>query len=85
MIPAVPENSYRITLELASHEPRLDSVLMKAFRADVKNPKLQTLSRADFKNLFKQKRILIKSQPASASSSLCSGTTYVDILGFQAE
>jgi hypothetical protein len=82
MIPAKPENSYRITLEQANREPRLDSVLMKAFRNQAENPKLQALTRAEFKALFKEKRVLIKGQPALASSGLSSGTTYVDILGF---
>ena len=82
MIPTKPENSYRITLEQDNHEPRLDSVLMKAFRNQADHPKLQALTRTEFKNLFKQKRILIKGQPALASSGLSSGTTYVDILGF---
>ena len=83
MIPAQPENSYRITLELISREPRLDSVLMKAFRAQGnKNLNLMNISRMQFKQLFKEKRVLIKNQPASASSALAAGTTYIDILGF---
>jgi hypothetical protein len=81
MIPAIPENSFRIVLELPVKESRLDSVLMKAFRNQGQNLKLQSLTRAEFKELFKQKRILIKNQPAVASSGLSAGTTYVDILG----
>ena len=81
MIPAIPDNSFRITLELTEREPRLDSVLMKAFRNQGQNLKLQSLSRAEFKTLFKEKRILIKNQPACATSGISSGTTYVDILG----
>ena len=84
MIPAIRENAYRITLELSSYEPRLDSVLMKACRNETKNPKLQAITRAQFKTLFKGKKIIIKDQPARASSSLSSGTTYVDIVGFDA-
>jgi hypothetical protein len=82
MIPPQPENSFRITLELNSKERRLDSVLMKALRDQKTNLKLQTLTRTEFKNLFKEKRILIKLQPANASSSLAAGTTYIDIIGF---
>jgi hypothetical protein len=85
MIPAIPANSYRIVLEQAHKEDRLDSVLMKAFRNEVKNPKLQAVTRAEFKALFKNRKILIKGQPALASSGISSGTTYVDILGFEIE
>ncbi len=82
MIPAQPKDSYRITLELLSKEPRLDSVLMRAFREQKDNLKLRVLTRSEFKNLFKEKRILIKGQPANPSSALAAGTTYIDVLGF---
>jgi hypothetical protein len=81
MIPEQPKNSARIVLELPYPESRLDSVLMRALR-DQKNLNLRNISRAQFKQLFKDKKILIKGQPASPSSSLAKGTTYVDILGF---
>ena len=55
---------------------------MKALRDQKENLKLRVLSRTEFKQLFKEKRILIKGQPATPSSSLAAGTTYVDILGF---
>jgi hypothetical protein len=85
MIPEQPQNSYRITLELLSREPRLDSVLMRAMRAQgSKNLNLMNITRTQFKQLFKDKKILIKNQPACASSAISSGTTYVDILGFGA-
>ena len=81
MIPEIPKNSFRIVLELDHREPRLDSVLMKAFRSQGQNLKLQALTRSEFKALFKEKRILIKNQPATATSAISAGTTYVDVLG----
>ncbi len=82
-IPAQPANSYRVILTLPSGSPRLDSVLMEALRNQGKNLDLKTLSRGAFKTLFKEKRILIKGQPARPASSISPGTTYVDILGFE--
>jgi hypothetical protein len=82
MIPEQPKNSFRIKLELSHRESRLDGVLMKALRDQKENLTLRVLSRAAFKELFKEKRILIKGQPATPSSSLAAGTTYVDIIGF---
>ena len=84
MIPEQPKNSYRVKLELSLPESRLDSVLMKAFRAAGDNPSLMNLSRAKFKQLFKEKKIVIKGQPANAASGLAAGTTYIDILGYEA-
>lgn len=81
MIPEQPKNSARIVLELPYPESRLDSVLMRALR-ESKNLNLRNISRTQFKQLFKEKRIQIKSQPACASSGLSKGTTYVDILGY---
>ncbi len=80
-IPARPENSTRITLELNRPENRLDSVLLKVLR-DHENEKLQKISRATYKELFNTSKILIKGQRARASSALAAGTTYVDILGY---
>lgn len=82
MIPEQPRNSYRVTLVLPYRESRLDGVLMKALREQKDNLKLRALSRTEFKQLFRDKRILIKGQAATPSSSLAAGTTYVDILGF---
>ena len=83
MIPPQPKNSFRITLELAFGMPRLDSLLMEALRGQSRNLDLKNLTRATFKQLFKEKRILIKDQPARPASALSSGTTYVDILGYE--
>ena len=83
MIPPQPKNSFRVTLELTSGMPRLDSLLMEALRGQSKNLDLKNLTRSAFKQLFKEKRILIKDQPARPASSLSGGTTYVDILGFE--
>jgi hypothetical protein len=83
MIPPQPANSFRVTLTLPHKESRLDSVLMEALRAQNKNLDLRNLTRGAFKELFKNKRILIKGQPARPASSLSGGTTYVDILGFE--
>jgi len=79
MIPEQPPNSVRVVLELPYSESRLDSVLMRVLR-EHPNLNLRNISRAQFKQLFKEKKILIKNQPASPSSSLAKGTTYVDIL-----
>lgn len=83
MIPPQPQNSFRVTLTLTSKMPRLDSILMEALRAQNKNLDLRNLSRAAFKELFKNKRILIKDQPARPASAISAGTTYVDILGYE--
>ena len=80
--PALPTNAFRVTLELSRREPRMDKVLLEAIRAQNRNLALREISRTDFKELFKKKKILIKGQPATPSSSLESGTTHVDILGF---
>jgi len=53
---------------------------MEALRSQDENSSLKALSRAAFKKLFKEKKILIKGQPAKPSSELAAGTTYVDIL-----
>ncbi len=82
MIPEQPKNSFRITLVLPHRESRLDGVLMRALREQKDNLKLRVLSRSEFKQLFKDKRVLIKGQAATPSSSLAAGTTYVDIIGF---
>jgi len=79
-IPEQPENSFRIILELESKEPRLDSVLMEALKAQNENEELNQISKLHLKRLFNEKKILIKGQNAKAKSSVNSGTTYVDVL-----
>lgn len=81
-IPEKPQNSFRVTLDLTSAKPRLDQVLIEALRKQTSNLALKNLSRSDFKELFKKKKIRIKGQPALPSSSIAQGTTYVDIIGF---
>ncbi|MCM2277241.1 MAG: hypothetical protein NDJ89_04140 [Oligoflexia bacterium] len=82
-VPAQPPHSFRVTLVLTSPRPRLDQVLMEELRKQNRNHFLRNLSRTEFKELFKKKRIRIKGQPATPSSSLARGTTYVDILGYE--
>jgi 23S rRNA-/tRNA-specific pseudouridylate synthase len=81
-IPEKPANSFRITLNLDHPESRMDSVLLEALRNQSENEVLKNISRAALKDLFTQKRIMIKGQRAKSNSSLAKGTTYVDILGF---
>lgn len=81
--PEKPKNSFRITLTLASPRPRLDQPLLEELRKQNRNLALKNISRTEFKELFKKKRIRIKGQPALPSSSLARGTTYVDIIGFE--
>ncbi len=79
-IPPVPTHSFRVILQIDQGHSRLDSHLMEALRAQNENPQLKAISRTAFKELFKNKKILIKGQPARPSSELAAGTTYVDIL-----
>jgi hypothetical protein len=81
-IPEKPANSFRITLDLAQPEERMDNVLLNALREQNENEALKAMSRTGLKNLFAEKRILIKGQRAKSNSSLAKGITYVDILGF---
>jgi len=81
-VPEVPENSFRVTLELTRPQPRMDGLLLEALRAQNRNPLLKNISRTEFKALFKKKRVLIKGQPATPASSLTTGTTHIDILGY---
>jgi hypothetical protein len=83
--PEQPENSIRIVLKVGQRIPRLDTLLLEAVRAQEENLELQRISRTQFKQLFTDKRILIKGQPAKPSSSVAAGTTYVDILGYESE
>ncbi len=81
-IPDQAKNSFRIILELPFKQPRIDTVLLAAIRSQDRNPTLKAISRTAYKDLFKQKKILIKGQSTRPSSALAAGTTYVDILGF---
>ena len=81
MIPDQPPQSYRVVLTLP-FSARLDGVLMQALRAQDDVLELKNLSRAAFKELFKNKRIMIKGQNAKPASDIAKGDTYVDILGF---
>ncbi len=76
-------NSFRLTLELTSPHRRIDQVIIEELRSQNRNFALRNLSRTEFKDLFKKKRIRIKGQSAVPSSSLARGVTYVDILGFE--
>ena len=79
-IPVQPKNSYRVTLTLSHGVSRLDSTLMQELRAQNDHESLKTITREQFKQLFKDHRVLIKGQIAKPASALASGTTYVDIL-----
>lgn len=81
-VPALIPNAYRLTLTLEFAETRMDNVLLAALRAQNENTKLKEISRSALKELFNQKKILIKGQRAKSSSALAKGVTYVDILGF---
>jgi 23S rRNA-/tRNA-specific pseudouridylate synthase len=81
-VPEQPANSFRITLNLASPEPRMDSILLNALREQEENETLKAISRGALKDLFNNKKIMIKGQRAKSNSSLAQGTTYVDILGY---
>jgi len=79
-IPPQPAKSFRVVLELKRSEKRLDTVLLAALKAQDENLDLRQISRVQFKDLFKNKRIQIKGQNAIPTSGLAKGTTYVDIL-----
>lgn len=81
-IPPQPENSFRIALTLEYPESRMDNVLLDALREQDENPKLKMISRGGLKELFNQKKIMIKGQRAKSNSALAKGVTYVDILGY---
>lgn len=82
-VPAQPANSFRIVLKVNNRQPRLDALLLEAIRAQEQNDELKRISRTVFKDLFKNKKILIKGQAAKPASSVNTGTTYVDILGYE--
>lgn len=80
--PQKPANSFRIALNIEQAESRMDNVLLQALREQDENEELKVISRGALKELFNQKKIMIKGQRAKSSSALAKGTTYVDILGF---
>ncbi len=80
IIPEKPANAFRVTLNLNYPESRMDNVLLNALRAQDENENLKTISRSVLKELFNQKKVMIKGQRAKSNSSLAKGTTYVDIL-----
>ena len=84
-VPPQPLGSFRVVLQLKAPKPRLDTVLLEAVRQQRENLQLRVMSRGAFKKLFEKNRIKIKGQNARPSSSLASGITYVDILGFQVD
>lgn len=79
-IPPQPEKSVRITLVLERRSDRLDGILLEAMRQQTENKKVCDISRSALKALFTEHKVLIKGQPARPSSSIATGTTYVDIL-----
>lgn len=81
-IPAQPGNSFRIELVLDYPEDRMDNILLNALKQQDANLSLKNISRSALKNLFNEKKIMIKGQRAKSNSSLAKGTTYVDILGY---
>lgn len=80
--PEKMKNSFRIALNLENPEDRMDGVLLAALRNQNENQELKVISKAALKELFNQKKIMIKGQRAKSNSSLARGTTYVDILGY---
>lgn len=80
--PIRPPNSHRVTITLDQAVDRMDNVLLAACRSQEENPALHTISRAALKQLFNEKRVMIKGQRAKSNSSLAAGITYVDILGY---
>ena len=82
-VPERPANSFRLILTLNNRMPRMDVILLEANRGQEDNLELKRISRTAYKELFNQKKILIKGQAAKPSSALAKGITYVDILGFE--
>ena len=80
--PPQPANSFRVKLELTTRQ-RIDNVLLAELKRQDDNSALKGISRTAFKQLFKEKRIMLKGQSAVPSSLLATGITYVDILGFK--
>jgi len=81
-IPEIVPNAFRVTLDLSYAHSRMDNVLLTALREQNDNEALKVISRTALKDLFNDKKIMIKGQRAKSNSSLAQGITYVDILGF---
>ena len=81
-VPPLVPKAFRIVLTLNAPQSRMDNVLLQALRDQDENPTLKVISRGALKELFTEKKILIKGQRAKSNSSLAKGVTYVDILGF---
>ena len=81
-IPEIVPNAVRIALDLSYAHSRMDNVLLTALREQNDNEALKVISRTALKDLFNDKKIMIKGQRAKSNSSLAQGITYVDILGF---
>ena len=81
-IPEIVPNAFRVTLDLSYAHSRMDNVLLTALREQNENEALKVISRTALKDLFNDKKIMIKGQRAKSNSSLAQGITYVDILGF---
>ena len=73
---------FSVTLTLTSRAPRLDQVLIEELRKQNRNLALRNITRSEFKELFKTKRVQIKGQNATPTSALAQGNTQVDILGY---
>lgn len=80
--PVKPANSARIILTLNYPESRMDNILLKACKEQDEYANLKIISRGALKALFTAGKVMIKGQRAKSSSSLASGVTYVDIIGF---
>ena len=79
-----PTNAkFTLVLTLSSAKRRLDQVLLEELRKQNRNLQLRNITRTEFKDLFKRKKVQIKGQNATPSSSLAHGVTNIDILGFQ--
>ena len=81
--PSTPRPSFQIILNLTTPKPRLDQVLLDELRKQDLNIHLKNISRSEFKELFKKKRIRIKGQNAVPSSSLAQGSTTLEIIGYK--
>ena len=81
-IPEIVPNAFRIALDLSYAHSRMDNVLLTALREQNDNEALKVISRTALKDLFNDKKIMIKGQRAKSNSSVAQGITYVDILGF---
>ena len=79
-IPEQPKNSFRVVLEVFKSEKRLDNILLQFLREQDENIDLKNISRTEFKDLFKDGKVMIKGQKARTSSAVAKGVTYVDIL-----